>query len=105
MMNDIIKISVKIIVFIIIAIYFAGYVPIRKAHWVIHRVGYYTDLHDQTKRVACHEITPGDFGIPMLALCFSLVQSVTAYVYRPIAFIEEKVWYILVPAGYFWPYN
>jgi hypothetical protein len=87
---------------LLLAIYAAGYVAARQAHWIVHRSGYYTDA-DQQQRVSGHRIMHGDFGTPLLMPGFSFVQSLVVGLYLPARQAEAVAWRWLTPAGSEWP--
>lgn len=82
--------------------YTAGYVAARKAGWIVHRAGFYTDA-EQKLRLAGHAVVRGDFGVPTLAPKISTAQSVVATVYLPLRWLEVVAWKQFVPPGSEWP--
>jgi hypothetical protein len=95
--------SLKVIFCVfLVGVYAAGYVAVRKAGWVVHRAGFYTDA-EQKQRIAGHTVVQGDFGVPALAPKISTVQSVAASVYLPLRWLEMVAWNQFVPLGSEWP--
>jgi len=76
-------------------LYAGSYVAVRRAHWVIHYCGYYTD--GDRRVVAGHRVAAGDPG-PMGNPAFALAH----HAFTPLRWAETAYWHIRRPPGSAW---
>jgi hypothetical protein len=95
MRNRKIPTKTRILVVLFCLFYTVTYGVARSSNWLIHRIGYYSEA-DQSRRVAGHYISPGDFETPMLA------KGVAYVFYWPAAKLELVYWYLIAPEGGPW---
>lgn len=82
--------------------YLAGYALARHRHWIVHRVGFYTNAQLE-RRVMDHAVVPGDFGVPAIAPRSASLRTFVAWAYLPIRQLETFAWLVLVPRHSEWP--
>jgi hypothetical protein len=96
------KAATKISIIVTLCLlYAAAYGAARSKHWLIHRVGYYSDT-GENRKVGRHYISSGDLGSPMLAPRISIAQGLATIFFWPATQAELVYWYLVQPRDSPW---